>query len=160
MRYSYSSGKIYALKSAQTDKVYIGSTIRPLKIRLSNHKKDYNRYNQGKGHYKYSNELVKYDDAYIELLEEYSCDNKLQLNRKEGEYMRQYDCVNKNIAGRTLKEWRVDNKEHTKEYYKQYYAKTRIEQLTKVKQKVPCPTCGFMGARVHLKRHIRLKHKS
>jgi hypothetical protein len=37
----YSEGKIYKLTSSQTDKVYIGSTIRSLNVRFSNHKSHY-----------------------------------------------------------------------------------------------------------------------
>jgi hypothetical protein len=47
----------------------------------------------------------KYNDVRIELIECFPCDNKEQLTKKEGEYIRKLDCVNKNIAGRTYKEY-------------------------------------------------------
>ena len=34
----YSKAKIYAIKSDQLDKIYIGSTCRPLNIRFNEHK--------------------------------------------------------------------------------------------------------------------------
>lgn len=34
-------GKIYKLVSTETDKVYVGSTIRRLQMRMSSHKNDY-----------------------------------------------------------------------------------------------------------------------
>jgi hypothetical protein len=37
----------------------------------------------------------KYDDVRIELIEEYPCKNKMQLNKREGYYIRNNDCVNK-----------------------------------------------------------------
>jgi hypothetical protein len=57
----------------------------------------------------------KYDDVRIELIECFPCDNKEQLNKKEGEYIRKLDCVNRNIAGRTYRKNREDNKEKIKE---------------------------------------------
>ena len=42
--------------------------------------------------------------------------NKEQLNKREGEIIREIGTVNKYIAGRTLKEYYEDNKEKRKEY--------------------------------------------
>jgi hypothetical protein len=51
--------------------------------------------------------LLKYGDAYIELLEAYPCDNKMMLDKKEGGCIRaEPNCVNKVVAGRTQKEYR------------------------------------------------------
>jgi hypothetical protein len=46
--------------------------------------------------YTSSFEILKYDDAYIELLEECPCENSAQLHKKEGEYIRLHIdvCVN------------------------------------------------------------------
>ena len=41
----------------------------------------------------------------------------MQLNKKEGEYIRALSCINKNIAGRTQKEYIEDNKDKIKDYY-------------------------------------------
>jgi hypothetical protein len=109
----YKNGKIYKLWSPEGDEIYIGSTIQPLYARLSAHKKTKNC----------SAKILfeKYDDVRIELIECVPCDNKEQLNKKEGEYIRKLDCINRNIAGRTKKEYREDNKEKIKEYTKEYY---------------------------------------
>jgi hypothetical protein len=57
-----------------------------------------------------------YNDVRIELIEEYPCDNKIQLNKKEGEHIRNNTCLNRCIPGRTKKErekkYRENNKEH------------------------------------------------
>jgi hypothetical protein len=45
----------------------------------------------------------KYDDVRIELIEEFPCENKMELNKREGHYIRTLDCVNKVIPGRTQK---------------------------------------------------------
>jgi len=119
----YNNGKIYSLRSHQTDKIYIGSTTQPLYKRLYDHK------NQK------VNELANYDDVYIELIEEYPCKNRMELEKKEGEHIRANDCVNKNIAGRTrtCKEYYVDNKNKILELKKQYYLnnKDKISEKSK-----------------------------
>ena len=49
---------------------------------------------------------------------------------REGYYIKNNDCVNKNIAGRTIKEWYEDNKEKLLKQQKQYYVdnKEKIQQ--------------------------------
>lgn len=105
----YANGKIYSIRSFQTDKYYIGSTTQSLSKRFSIHTAIHKK----KDNYSTASEIMKYDDAYIELIEDYSCNNKNELNRREGELIRQYknECVNHNIAGRTRQEYNIDNKE-------------------------------------------------
>ena len=117
---NYHNGKIYRIISPSTDVVYIGSTIQPLCKRLQNHKADYKKYLNGKYNYGSSFEIVKYDDACIELICDYPCDSKKELERKEGEIQRETDCINKKIAGRTDKEYRDDNKDKIKKKDKIY----------------------------------------
>jgi hypothetical protein len=106
----YKNGKIYAIRSHQTEQIYIGSTTQPLTKRLNAHKaKNCN-----------SKLILQYEDAYIELIETYSCENREQLNKREGEHIRANNCVNKLIAGRTQKEYLEDNKELLKEKTKKY----------------------------------------
>jgi hypothetical protein len=114
----YSNGKIYTIRSSQTDKYYIGSTTTSLAKRLSNHKGHYNA-----GIYLTSAEIFKYGDAYIELLEDYPCCSKNDLNKREGQLIRQYknECVNKNIAGRTKTEYKKQYDDNNKDNKKQYY---------------------------------------
>ena len=62
------------------------------------------------------------NNCRIELEETFHCDNKDQLLAREGEYVRNTDyCINKQINGRTFKEWYEDNKEQLQEKQKQYY---------------------------------------
>ena len=130
---NYQNGKIYTIRSFQTDDIYIGSTCNPLYKRFYKHKINYKLWKENKTHYTSSFELLQYDDAYIELLEEYKCNTKQELNRKEGEIIRKTEnCVNKQIAGRTskeyLKEYYEDNKEHYKENNKKYREKNKEYQ--------------------------------
>ena len=103
-------GRIYVIKSPQTDYVYIGSTTKTLNDRLCSHKSGYKAYLNEKGHYITSFELVKFEDCFIELLEEVSCKNEKELHKIEGQYIKDnMNCVNRRIEGRTRKEYHVDN---------------------------------------------------
>jgi hypothetical protein len=116
-------GKIYAIKSNQTELIYIGSTIQELNERFDRHKSTYKVYINGKYNFVSSFDILQYDDAYIELIEDYTCNNKTELKRREGiiiqEKLQQNVCVNMRIAGRTEKQYYHDNREQIKEYKKQ-----------------------------------------
>jgi len=115
---NYQNGKIYAIKSYQTELIYIGSTTRPLSQRLGVHRNNYKN-NTGIS----SMELLKYSDYYIELIENFPCNSKEELLKREGYFIKQNinNCVNCCIAGRTQKEYRNDNLEKIKEWNKQNY---------------------------------------
>jgi len=105
----YQRGQIYSIRSHQTDLIYIGSTIQPLHKRFYEHKSGF------KTEINYtSKEIMKYDDAYIELIEDFPCNSKKELTKREGYYIRNTNCVNTKIAGRTKDEWYVDNKQYCK----------------------------------------------
>jgi len=132
----YQNGKIYTIRSHHTDKFYIGSTCLALSKRLSSHKRCMDIFIKGKGDYISSYAIIKYDDCYIELLEECKCDNKEQLCRKEGELIRLHKdkCINHNIAGRTKKEYLDDNKDARKIRTKKYYEANKEKMLQQSKQ--------------------------
>ena len=101
----YLKSKIYKLTSASTEKCYVGSTCKDLKRRLQVHKSAY----KGRHGNCSSFEIVKYEDVQIVMIEEYKCDTKRQLLEREGFWIKQLDCVNKYIAGRTVAQYRKDN---------------------------------------------------
>ena len=160
----YQNGKIYKLWSPQGDEIYIGSTTQPLYKRLSHHK----------GHTDCSSKYLfkNYDVVKIELLERFPCDNREELTKKEGEYIRGHDtCLNRCIAGRTQKEYYQDNKEDVKEYKKEYREnnkeyikecdkkhakKYRENNKEKIKEKFNCECGGTYRRRDKLK-HFRTK---
>ena len=132
---NYNSGKIYTIRCKTDDsKIYIGSTIQPLSHRWGSHKKDA---------FKHPNTLLyqsinnDWNNWYIELYEDYKCENKEQLHKREGEVIRQIGTLNKNIAGRTQQEWHQENdkkyyqknKQHILEQKKEYYDKNRDKKL-------------------------------
>ena len=140
----YSNGKIYKIKSNQTEKFYIGSTINDLKLRLIQHKTHYKCFQEGKGNFVASFEIIIFNDVSIELIEKFSCNSKKELLKREGEIIKQYlqdgNILNKNIAGRSDKEYREQNKdkinEYMKAYMKVYYNKNKdkISKRRKVKR--------------------------
>lgn len=130
----YKKGQIYRLWSSHTDKFYIGSTCSPLAKRLYGHKADYKSYLNEKHNYITSFELFKLgiDDVKIELIEDFICQNKKELDKREGELIRLHknNIVNHSIAGRTQKEWRDFNKDKMTEYNKIY----RFENKDKISE--------------------------
>jgi hypothetical protein len=138
---NYQLGKIYKLTSPHTECVYIGSTANSLIRRLTAHKSDYNRFINGISSSKITSVLIMCKgDVSIELIENYPCNSRKELTRREGEIQKQYDqCVNKNIAGRTqaeiFKEWVINNKEKYDNYQKVYQPKYYKEKL-KVKRMI------------------------
>ena len=71
------------------------------------------------------------DKFYIELVDDYPCNDKLELLAREGYWIKQIGTLNKQIQGRTKKEWREDNKEYIQEKRKEY----REENNDKIKEK-------------------------
>jgi len=124
---NYQNGKIYVIRSNNTENVYIGSTTRPLSERMGEHRGDF-KHNRGKSSF----EVLKHGGAYIELIEDYPCNKKEQLCKREGEVMRATEnTVNRNIAGRTLKEWRDEHKVEAKQYNKKYNLENKEQLVVK-----------------------------
>jgi len=135
-------GRVYAIRSHQTTDIYIGSTEQILCKRMSDHRKDYKRY-LNYGIYDITSiEILKHEDAYIELIYEGEFESKYALKRKEGEYQRSMDCVNRCVAGQTQQE-----------------SKQKYRENKNFKQKITCE-CGSIiciGAKsLHLK---SIKHQ-
>jgi Tat protein secretion system quality control protein TatD with DNase activity len=152
----YQHGKIYKLTSSETTDIYIGSTKQPLCKRLREHKDDYTSFLKGRFHYVSSFDLIKYVDCKIELIKEYPCNSKKELEREEGYYQRKMKCVNMRIAGRTDKEWRDDNKEEIRERKKKYRENNK-EKIKAHKSKKCICECGREYAHDHKARHERTK---
>ena len=167
----YKNGKIYTIRSYQTDQIYIGSTTQTLTRRLSLHKSNFKKWKNGKFNYVSSYELMKYDDVYIELLELCPCENKMELCRREGELIREMECLNKRIEGRTDKEYKADNKEKIK-IQRKTYRETNKEQIKiqtkeyreknkdKINNKYEC-YCGGKYRYSHKSKHFKSqKHQA
>ena len=115
---SYEHGKIYALRSPNTELFYIGSTIQPIHKRLIGHK------TQSKNNYHSSASIIiNYGNPYIELMELYPCKCKDELTLREGELIRLHKdkIVNKKVEGRDDDE----KKKVARECVKRYSSKIR-----------------------------------
>ena len=88
-----------------------------------------------------------WDNFVMIPIEQYSCNNKDELKIKERHHIDLLKpTLNKNIPGRTAKE-----------YYKNYYEANREQINEKVKEKVICDHCGCELRRDTLKRHQKTK---
>ena len=108
----YSKSKIYRVYCE--DDEYIGSTTRPLSERMNEHRARFKDGNICRSSILFEKHGV--DNCKIELIEDYPCERKEQLNRREGEIQRERNCVNKKISGRTRNEYYLDNKDKMDEY--------------------------------------------
>ena len=153
----YSKAKIYKIYNNVDNDIYVGSTCCPLlSQRLAKHKSQVGAktgkiYHKGKLYPKML-ELGK-DNFFIELLFEYTdCQNKHQLRKKEGEYIREFQPVlNREIAGRTKQEWTKEFDEHTKDYKKEWYKNNGGK-------KISCPNCGIIINQSSMNRHQEKQH--
>jgi hypothetical protein len=134
----YQKGKIYKIYSLSNPLLlYVGSTTQPLCERLAGHKTNYKQYLQKKRNYTTSYKIFEECDDYrIELIENYPCDTCEQLNAREGFWIKELDCLNKVIVGRTPMEYYEDNKEKIKEYKKAYDKINYEKNKEKIKEKV------------------------
>ena len=113
--------------------MYVGSTIRSLETRMKQHLKDMLKFTNFKL-YKAMNQF-KGENFYINLLEEFEYNNIKDLRKQEGQYIRIIKPeLNKNVAGRTLKEYNEDHRDALKLYRKLYYRKYRENHKEKLKE--------------------------
>ena len=145
----YKRGKVYTIRCRYDDSlIYVGSTIDKLAKRMAGH-----RLNEKCSLYKLVN--GDWDNWYIELYEDFPCNNREQLEKREGEVQRQIATINNRIAGRTRKEYRKENRDKLMEQCKQYYQDNKDKLLEKAKDKCKCDLCGAEIIKYGLKRHRR-----
>ena len=130
----YNNGKIYKIWNIVNDDIYVGSTCNPLCKRMAYHRSHYN--NEKYKHrnlYKLMNEIGT-DMFHIELVEEYPCENKEQLRKREGQFIRELGTLNMVIEDRTREEYKAENKEKIKEYMVKYREDKKDQILEKTKE--------------------------
>jgi len=113
-------GRVYKITSKKTGLVYIGSTKKKLNVRMNKHYTSRRRWLAGKNTYCSSYQILEYDDAKIELIEELEYDDEDELRKREGHYQQTMECVNERVAGRTMEEWNKENKEKMNDWFKKY----------------------------------------
>ena len=156
----YHKSKIYTIRSFQTEQYYIGSTCDALHKRLYSHRQHYKQYLNDNHNFVSSFDIIKYEDHYIELLEDYNCESRNELTKREGELIRKYkdEIVNYRIAGRTLNEYFEDNKDKIKKYYED-----NKDKIKEHKTKLYDCECGKTQLQLgnksqHIKSKFHLNH--
>jgi len=146
----YENGKIYKL-TGSNGLVYYGSTIQPLNKRLIKHKSKSNTT---------CSKLIC--DMKIELVENYPCNCKRELEMRERWFIKNNECVNSHIPCITeeekkeyKKQYRIDNKEQIKQYHinnkvrkKQYnidYRENNKEKLNEIGRQYQAYRRSFIG---------------
>ena len=136
---NYSNGKIYKIINENNEIIYIGSTTQTLCKRYSTHQ-------------------YKLQNHKIILIENYSCNSKEELLKKEQEFIEQhsnllnkiksyqstqdrieykkendknYRLNNKEKINEVKKKHYEDNKEHFKKYHNEWYMKNKPSQIEK-----------------------------
>lgn len=129
---NYQLSKIYKIYSPSKNLIYYGSTTQTLSQRFNEHISRHKKYNIDNNYCAYVSSFLILDceDYKIELVEEYACNNKQQLLKKEAEYIKNNECINKEVPLRTKREWKIDNADIIKEKDKQYY----LNNADKIKQ--------------------------
>ena len=175
MNCKYENSKIYRIVCLDTGKYYYGSTTKSIEERLKTHESKYKCYLNDKDSYVSSFEILKNNNYVIELVEEYSCDSKRELEQQEDIYIKECMndalCVNKQRAYTNDKEKkecknenskkyyiknRVKKIEYMKEYSKMYNIKHRDKYLEYKSEKIECE-CGSIVRRGGISRHRKTK---
>ena len=185
MSQDFNKGKIYKITNDFNDEVYIGSTCDTLIRRFINHKRSSKtEKKQNMSIYKLMNE-IGFERFRIELIENYSSQDKYQLRQREGHFIRELGTLNMRIECRTDKEYQKDNKDKKKEidkkynennkqkiqeYHKEYYEvnkekiqeyrgnnKEKIQEKAKeyYKIKITCNVCGSIVCKRDISKHIK-----
>lgn len=176
---NYQNGKVYKIISDETDKAYVGSScLKYLSSRLANHKAKYKEYQNGKGKYCTSFDIVKFDNCEIVLLENCKCDTIEELHQREKYWIDQLgNCVNKCIPTQTYAEYAEKNKEKLQENHKKYYQQNKekikeyhqqnkdksnayqrkyyLTHKEKLKEKVNCDACNCEVSKQNYSHHIK-----
>ena len=126
------TGRIYQLVNMITNQRYIGSTIQTLPKRQYWRKVNYNKWLKDKhNRVKFDNKLFQNIYEYgwecfrCELLAEVEVNNKTELHKIEGDWIRKLDTFNNGLNGlipnRDQKEYRLDNREKRNQEHTIYY---------------------------------------
>ena len=117
----YNNGKIYRIVCDITGETYYGSTTyKYLSSRLAKHRSTTTCK---------SKQIIERGNYSIVLVEEYPCENKEQLNKRERYYIENNECVNKYIPTRTKseygKEWSLVNRDYLTQKQRERRAKKK-----------------------------------
>ena len=177
MSNKYQNAKIYKIIDKGFNKCYIGSTIETLSHRMAKHRFDYRKWQSGEKIFCSSFEMFKefgVENVIMVLIEKFPCDDREEFQAREGYYIKNNECINKRITGRTDKEYYQDhrekilqqvkeyneaNKEHKNEYHNNYYQNNKEkwkQSNEKQKQQITCE-CGCTLQKKAKSKHLQSK---
>ena len=146
----YQKSKIYKVINDQMPGlVYIGSTVNALSKRLSQHRAPANRAR--------SRVFQQCGKMEIFLIENFPCNTRDELVARERHHVENTDCINKQIPGRTKKEYRDGHKEQIAEYNKIYNEENK-EILHKKQREICECDCGRSYTKSNKSGHEITKH--
>lgn len=169
---NYPKAHIYKLccKDLDVQDIYIGATInwRRRKCRHKNNcnnisSKEYNFYV-----YKFIRHYGGWDNWQMVLIEEVNCNSKLELHKKERQYIEALKAtLNIGIPARTAEEkkiyyknynqiYRQLNRDYILQYKRNYYYKNK-ERFPFIYNPVKCECCNVIIDKTSLKRHMKSK---
>ena len=181
MSSKYQNAQIYKIVDSGFNKCYIGHTSESLSQRMARHKYHYTAYLKGTHKKTRSFELFDeygIDNCRILWIEDYSCNNKKEIEAREGHYIETTNCVNKTQLGRTKEQWFSDNrdyvlqlkkdnyqkhkdgeefKQYNQQKSKQYFAENKDEVNERRKAKIECPICSSIVRKDGLNTHQKSK---
>ena len=128
MSNKYHNSKMYVVKNNFNTEQYIGSTTTALGKRMIKQRCGANQSPYLSKFYSYMNENG-IENFYIELIEEYKCENIEQLTKREGEFIEKQGTLNERKAGRTKAEYGKEYKANNKDKINQRRNESRKKTL-------------------------------
>jgi hypothetical protein len=123
----YSKGKIYTIRcKTNNEYVYVGSTCKTLSQRIAGHR-------HHSKHFLLKCFILRLKIGTIgniELHEDYPCERKEQLAKREGKITRQIGTLNQIVAGRSIEEWKNEGGGEKRQIYHKSYREINKEKLS------------------------------
>ena len=136
----YQNGKIYKVIDIGYNVCYYGSTCSSLSLRMALHRSSYKRFLKGTDHYRSIHSIFNQygiENCKIELVKLFPCSSKIELEAEEGSFIKNYECVNKNLKiadkkkynNERQKRWQTENKEKVRNIRRKTYLKKKQTKL-------------------------------
>lgn len=103
MESKYQRGQIYKIVDVGYNLCYVGSTCEKLSQRMVRHRIDYRNKKKKLSVAKIFDEYGV-ENCKIEWIEDCPCNSRKELLAREGHYIKNTECVNRNVVGRTDQE--------------------------------------------------------
>ena len=138
--------KIYKITSPNTDLVYVGKTIQPLKQRMSKHWSHNKRYLARKTNYCSSLKVMECEDATIELVEE------TDDTRREAYWIAELNACN-------VLKMKIDRSDPdaVRAEWCEYGRINREKVIARAREQIQCSNCGRCVRYTSMSRHKRSK---